>query len=70
MKQLYEVNALWYILAENEDEAKKIKPEFDGIDINSHIAEVIQDGWEFALPFGEQENDEEKTCLELLGTIQ
>jgi hypothetical protein len=66
MKKLYEVNALWYVIAESEEEAKKVKIELDSVDINPVLAEVINNGWEFSLPFGKQDNDEEKNCLELL----
>jgi hypothetical protein len=66
MKRLYEVTALWYVIAESEDEATAIIPAFFGIIVNCELAEDIKDNWDDLIPFGTQDNNEEKKCLELL----
>ena len=70
MKNLYKVEAMWYVMAEDEMEAQILKP--DAIDETSifvmEASEVGVDAdWWDAIPFN---SDTDKTCGQIMEELE
>ncbi|MCJ7829358.1 MAG: hypothetical protein MUP81_06430 [Dehalococcoidia bacterium] len=64
MKQLYEVAIYYYVMAENTEEAKTIKPDFlSDCTIFAHKTKTIRNDWWECIPFG---SDDDKTCGQIV----
>ena len=63
MKRLYEVEAKWYVMAEDEGAAQRVIPELGSCSVFAIEATSIDADWTGAIPF---EADDDRTCLEIL----
>ena len=64
-KKLFKVEAYWYVLAEDAQEAETRQPEWGSITTEAIEAHSVDNDWVDALPFGEDEMGE-RTCMQIL----
>ena len=65
MKKLYEVNLTYYIMAEDEDEARSIPQDMDecSADVDVTEATAVMAHWWDSIPF---EGEDDKTCGQII----
>lgn len=64
MKRLYEVERKFYVMAEDESDAKTFQPKDPGECTNQvYLASAVDADWWNAIPFN---GDDDRTCGELL----
>uniref|UniRef100_A0A6M3X6L1 Uncharacterized protein n=1 Tax=viral metagenome TaxID=1070528 RepID=A0A6M3X6L1_9ZZZZ len=63
MKRLYEVEARWYVMAEDEVEAESVRPIWGDYAVFVTEASGVDHDWFDALPFG---GDDDRTCSQIL----
>ncbi len=65
MKKLYRVETSYYVMAENREDARTVRPRFLDLDLDVSIEEAtsVDYSWRDAIPF---EADGDKTCGEIL----
>ena len=59
MKTLYEVEARWYVMAENKEDAEEIRPSLLEVSLSAIKAAGVDAEWGDSIPFG---GDDDKTC--------
>ena len=65
MKRLYRVDAFWYVMAENSQDAVDVRPDYGAIDIEVTLARDsgVDFGWWDAMPFN---SDDNRPCKEII----
>ncbi len=64
MKHLYEIEARWYVLAEDEVEAQDIRPDsLADVSVFAIEANIVDADWWDAIPYN---GDDDKTCGQIL----
>ena len=64
MKKLYEIEARWYVMAEDEEEAQSIKPtDIATCSVFAIEPISIDADWYNAIPFN---SDDDRTCGQIL----
>ncbi len=64
MKKLYRVDGSWYVMAEDSDDAVRIKPDWMAIDLEAYPVDRnsgVDIGWWAVMPFNE-DNRDTRTC--------
>ncbi len=63
-KKLYEIEARWYVMAEDEEEAQSIKPtDIQACSVFAIDPIIIDADWNNAIPFN---SDDNRTCGQIL----